>query len=117
MVGQLKIKKSKMFFGLLWCTLFINGILPSMSQARDRLFLDWPADPHPKDWTVRGYAFGTQTPNPEMRQRAAVPTDNQQQFQTGEMISPGFVLTTDYLRVTCSGVYHPTRCAVRLIVS
>ena len=116
MVSLFKIKKLKKDSGYFWFLLFFTGILPLMSQARDRIILDWPADPHPDNWTMHGYAFGTRSPHPDMRQQAAVPTDNQQQFQTGEMISPEFVLHTDYLQVTCSGVYHPTRCAVRLIV-
>jgi sucrose-6-phosphate hydrolase SacC (GH32 family) len=71
---------------------------------------------HPEGWQFEGYAFGTRDPKPEYRQRAATPSRNQRHYQTGRMILPEFVIDNDYLQVVCSGVFHPTRCAVVLEV-
>jgi len=86
------------------------------APAKDRVLLDFPKVPHPDGWKIDGYGFGTRTPNPKERQKAARPSRNQQQFQSGKMTSSEFVIDTDYMEVTCSGVFHPTLCAVRLIV-
>jgi hypothetical protein len=46
--------------------------------------------PPPPDWTVEGCAFGVHDQEPEYRQRAAVASRNQQQYQTGRLVSPQF---------------------------
>ncbi len=87
------------------------------ARAGDRVLLDFDArHVPPPDWKVQDYAFGTHDPQPEYRQRAAVASRNQRQYQTGRMISPEFVIDDDYLQVVCSGVFHPTQCAVVLVV-
>ncbi len=87
------------------------------ARAEERVLLDFNMQtPPPPDWAVQGYAFGVHDPEPEYRQRAAVASRNQRQYQTGRMSSPEFVIDDDYLQVVCSGVFHPTRCAVVLVV-
>ncbi len=84
-------------------------------DAPDKVLLDFTVKtPPPKDWQVEGYAFGTHQPNPKERQKAAVAARNQRQYQTGRMVSPEFAVAADYLTVTCSGTFHPTRMAVVL---
>jgi len=70
----------------------------------------------PEDWEIEGYAFGTRRPDPGKRQRAADPSANQRQYQSGKMTSPEFVIEDDFLQVDCAGVYHPTLCTIRLVV-
>lgn len=85
--------------------------------SADRVLVDWNSgQPAPTDWQIEGYAFGTRQPNPQERQKAAVASRNQQQYRIGRMISPEFAIDRDYLRIVCSGVFHPTRCAVVLVV-
>ena len=87
------------------------------ARAGDRVLLEFDAKHSPpSDWKVQGFAFGTHDPEQEYRQRAAVASRNQRQYQTGRMISPEFVIDDDYLQVACSGVFHPTYCAVVLVV-
>jgi len=86
-------------------------------DAPDKALLDFNMKtPPPKDWQVEGYAFGTHQPNPKERQKAAVASRNQRYGRTGRMTSPEFAIASDYLRVTCSGTFHPTRMAVVLTV-
>jgi len=85
-------------------------------DVQDKILLDFNMKtPPPKDWEVVGYAFGTHQPIREERQKAAVASRNQRYGGTGRMTSPEFVIASDYLRVTCSGTFHPTRVAVVLI--
>jgi len=85
--------------------------------AEDRVLLEFDGNnAPPADWKVQGYALGTHDPEPEYRQRAARLSRNQRHYQTGRMISPEFLIDDDYLQVVCSGVFHPTRCAVVLVV-
>ena len=85
--------------------------------AEESVLLDFNIQtPPPADWAVQGYAFGTHDEEPEYRQRAAVASRNQRQYQTGRIISPQFIIDDDYLQVVCSGVFHPTQCAVVLVV-
>lgn len=87
------------------------------ARAGDRVLLEFDAKhAPPSDWKVQGFAFGTHDPEQEYRQRAAVASRNQRQYQTGRVISPEFVIDDDYLQVACSGVFHPTYCAVVLVV-
>jgi len=80
------------------------------------VILNFPKNPHPEGWTIEGYAFGTRSPNLKERQKAAEPSQNQRQYQSGKMTSPEFVIDKDYLKVVCSGVFHPTLCTIRLVV-
>jgi len=96
-----------------------SGVLLSPSYAgetQDTAILDFPKTLHPEGWTIEGYAFGTRGPNLKERQKAAKPSRNQQQYQSGKMISPEFVIDRDYMEIVCSGVFHPTLCTVRLVV-
>lgn len=96
-----------------------SGISSPPSYARenqDTVILDFPKTPHPDGWMIEGYAFGTRIPNPKERQKAAKPSRNQRQYQSGKMTSPEFVIERDYMKVVCSGVFHPTLCTVRLVV-
>lgn len=87
------------------------------SEASDKVLLDFSMKtPPPNDWQVEGYAFGTHQPNRQERQKMAVASRNQRQYQTGRIKSPEFFIDDDYLQVVCSGVFHPTRCAVVLVV-
>ena len=98
----------------LFCAVLLS---PSYAQeARDKVILDYPKIPHPKGWTVEGYAFGTRSPNPKERQKAAKASRNQRQYQSGKLTSPEFVIDRKYMEVVCSGVFHPTLCTVRLVV-
>jgi len=97
----------------------IGCVLPSLcsaQQAQDRILLDFPKVPHPEGWKIDGYAFGTRKANPRERQKAAKTTRNQQRYQSGKMTSPEFAIDKDYLEVDCSGVFHPTRLVVCLVV-
>ena len=85
-------------------------------EVKTRVLLDFPETPTPADWTMEGYAFGTRNPVSEERQKAAEPSRNQMQYQSGKMTSPEFVIDTDYMKVICAGVFHPTLCTVRLVV-
>ena len=85
-------------------------------EVKTRVLLDFPETPTPADWTMEGYAFGTRSPVSEERQKAAEPSRNQMQYQSGKMTSPEFVIDTDYMKVICAGVFHPTLCTVRLVV-
>ena len=85
-------------------------------QAPDRVLLDWPKTAHPEGWKFEGYAFGTRVPNLKERQKAAKPSRNQRQYQSGKMTSPEFAIDKDYMKVTCSGVFHPTLCTIALVV-
>ena len=96
-----------------------SGISPSVGVAQevqDTVILDYPEVPHPEGWKIEGYAFGTREPDPKRRQCDAIAHRNQRQYQSGKMTSPKFVVEKDYLSVVCSGVFHPTRCAVVLVV-
>jgi fructan beta-fructosidase len=87
------------------------------ARAEESVLLDFDMQtPPPPDWAVEGYAFGVHDQEPEHRQRAAVASRNQRQYQTGRIISPQFIIDDDYLQVVCSGVFHPTQCAVVLVV-
>jgi len=110
--------KTKLFLlFLIFPYLILKGYASEPCVKIDLIILDWPNTTYPENWTIKGYAFGTRTSNPRVRQKAAIPTRNQQQYQFGEMISPEFVIEKDFMQVVCSGVYHPTRCAVRLDVN
>ena len=107
------MSKTKILLTLSWLAFWVCA-----ARAGDRVLLEFDAKhlPPPADWKVQGFAFGTHDPEPEYRQRAAVSSRNQRQYQTGRMISPEFVIDDDYLQVACSGVFHPTYCAVVLAV-
>ena len=82
-------------------------------ETRDTILLDYPKIPRPEAWTIEGHAFGTRSPNLKERQKAANPSRNQRQYQSGAMTSPEFVIDKDYMEVVCSGVFHPTLCTDR----
>ncbi|MCP4312849.1 MAG: glycoside hydrolase family 32 protein [Bacteroidetes bacterium] len=87
------------------------------ADATDKVLLEFNMRSAPlKDWQVEGYAFGTQQPNPKERQKAALPSRNQSQYQKGKMISPEFTFDNNYLKIISSGVYHPKDIAVVLVV-
>ncbi len=87
------------------------------ARAEESVLLDFNVQtPPPPDWAVEGYAFGVHDREPEFRQRAAVASRNQRQYQTGRIISPQFIIDDDYLQIVCAGVFHPTRCTVVLVV-
>ncbi len=91
-------------------------ILVKEQEVKTIVLLDFPETPTPEDWTIEGYAFGTRNPVPEERQKAAVPSRNQMHYKSGKMTSPEFVIDTNYVKVICAGVFHPTLCTVRLVV-
>ena len=87
------------------------------APAEESVLLDFNMQtPPPPNWAVQGSAFGVPDEEPEYRQRATVASRNQRQYQTGRMVSPEFLIDDDYLQVVCSGVFHPTQCAVVLVV-
>jgi len=97
-----------------------NEILGAQKKEIDhtsKVLLDFnQAQLLPEDWNIEGYAFGTRTPDPRKRQRAAMPSANQRQYQSGKMTSSEFVIEDNFLQVDCAGIYHPTLCTIRLVV-
>lgn len=87
------------------------------AHAQERVLLDFRVDSRPpNEWKTVGFAFGTHQPEPTERQKEAVAPRNQRYVGTGRMISPPFVIDSDYLHVTCAGTFDPARVAVALIV-
>jgi fructan beta-fructosidase len=81
----------------------------------DILVADLKKTPLPAQWTVEGYAFGTRKPG-SWRQEAARTTANQQQYQSGRLISPEFTIQRSYIVMELGGTYHPEKCCVALVV-
>jgi len=87
------------------------------AAAADKVILDWDlGKPLPEGWKIEGYAFGTRQPVKEERQKAAKATPNQQQYRSGKMTSPEFVVSSNYFLVDCGGTYHPRLCEIVLVV-
>jgi len=96
---------------------FIAGAWPChAARSQDAVLVEYSGAELPATWRVEGYAFGTRTPVPQERQKAAKTTRNQRQYQRGVMTSPELVIEHDYLEVYCAGVCHPTLSTIRLVV-
>lgn len=94
----------------------IEGLKVPLNKT-NKVILDYDGTSLPDEsWIIEGYAFGTRTPNTNERQKAALPSRNQSQFQTGKMISSEFKIDKNYIKIICSGVYHPKDIAVVLVV-
>ena len=81
----------------------------------DILVADLKETPLPAQWTVERYAFGTRKPG-SWRQEAARTTANQQQYQSGRLISPEFTIQRSHIVMELGGTYHPEKCCVALVV-